>query len=115
MFPRVKETAEAPEEGVVVVARAGAEYEELARIEGPGICADGDVQSVLLKCNRPIEQVRTVRPDAASRTSNALARIVMAKHFHCPVKMCSPDDQGDAQVVIGDRAMRQPPVSYSTV
>ncbi len=89
-------------------------HDELARIDGPGICADGDVQSVLLKCYRPIEQIRTVAPDPASRTSNALARIILTRHFGRPVRMADPPpgEPPDAAVVIGDRAMSDPPAAY---
>ena len=84
--------------------------DDLKMIDGIGICADGDVQSVLLKCNRPLEQVRCVRMDAASRTSNALAQIVLEDHLHLPVRMTHlADAPADAEVVIGDRALREPP------
>jgi predicted solute-binding protein len=79
-------------------------------IDGLGICADGDVWSVLLKCNRPIEQVRTVRPDPASRTSNALARILLQEHFNLSIEMEHVSAAGpvDAEVVIGDPALNAP-------
>ncbi len=80
----------------------------LTMIDGLGICADGEVWSVLLKCNRPIEQVRTVRPDSASRTSNALAKILFHEHFNLSVEMDNipADSPVDAEVVIGDRALK---------
>ncbi len=83
----------------------------LTMIDGPGICADGAVWSVLLKCNCPIEQVRTVRPDPASRTSNALARILLHEHFNLSIEMLDGQDDhpADAEVVIGDRALKAAP------
>ena len=80
-------------------------------IDGLGICADGDVWSVLLKCRRPLEEARVVALDPASRTSNALARIILKDHFHLSVetKHCRPDEPADAAVVIGDRALCDPP------
>ncbi len=83
----------------------------LTMIDGLGICADGAVWSVLLKCNCPIEQVRTVRTDPASRTSNALARIVLQEHFNLSIEMLDGDDDrpADAEVVIGDRALKAAP------
>jgi len=82
--------------------------DNLAMIDGIGICADGDVRSVLLKCNRPLDEVRTVARDVASRTSNALAAILLERHFRAPVEMLPAEDAGraDACVVIGDRALR---------
>jgi len=83
----------------------------LKRIDGLGICADGEVQSVLLKCYRPIEQVRLVGLDPASRTSNALARILLEDHFGLSVEMrhLKPGEPVDAAVMIGDRALCAPP------
>ena len=87
---------------------------QLRMIETVGICADGDVWSVLLKCNLPIEQVQTVEADPASKTSNALAKILLENHFNLSVKMTPPTDdgRGDASVVIGDRALCEPPASF---
>ena len=86
-------------------------YSGLTMIDGLGICADGEVWSVLLKCNRPIEQVRTVRADPASRTSNALARILLQEHFNLSVEMLHGDENSpaDGEVVIGDRALNAAP------
>ncbi len=86
-------------------------YSGLTMIDGLGICADGEVWSVLLKCNRPIEQVRTVRPDPASRTSNALTRILLQEHFNLTVEMenIPAGEPVDAEVVIGDRALTASP------
>ncbi|HDZ20964.1 hypothetical protein LCGC14_0253900 [marine sediment metagenome] len=85
--------------------------EELTIIDGIGICADGDVESVLLKCQRPLDTVRTVGLDAESRTSNALARVLLADHFGLSVEMkhFGPSELPDAAVVIGDRALQGPP------
>ena len=83
----------------------------LGMIDGLGICADGDVQSVLLKCYRPIEQVRRVQPDPASRTSNALARVLLEDHFHLSVRVAPVGDgvSADAAVIIGDAALAAEP------
>jgi len=83
----------------------------LRMIDGIGICADGRVESVLIKCRRPLAEVRLVEPDAASRTSNALAAILLAEHVHLPaeVRQARPGEQADAAVCIGDRALRDPP------
>lgn len=82
----------------------------LARIEGTGICAGNKVRSVLLRCNRPLNEVRTVRLDAASRTSNALARILLSKFWKLDIRLIPPNSgsPADAEVVIGDRALCTP-------
>jgi predicted solute-binding protein len=77
-------------------------------VEGLGIGADGDVDSVLLRCRRPIAEARTVALDPASMTSNALARVLMEKRFRVSVELApmADPDGADAAVVIGDRALR---------
>ncbi len=84
---------------------------DLAFIEGTGICACRKVRSVLLKCRRPLDEVRTVNLDPASRTSNALALILLRDHWKRRVEVVPRDDAApaDAAVVIGDRALREPP------
>jgi len=81
--------------------------DRLATIDGIGICADGAVGSVLVTCNRRLTEVHTVARDPASRTSNALAGIVLAHHLGRPVRMLGPEatERADARVVIGDRAL----------
>ena len=81
---------------------------DLAMIEGLGVAADGVVQSVLLKCNVPLAQVRSVMKDSASATSNALAELLLRRHFRNDVTMVPFRDGAvdvDAAVVIGDRAL----------
>lgn len=83
----------------------------LRMIDRIGICADGRVESVLLKCRRPLAEVRLVEPDSASRTSNALAAILLTEHLGlaAEVRPTRPGEQADATVCIGDRALREPP------
>ena len=80
----------------------------LVRVGQLGICADGAVWSVLLKCNKPLADVGTIQTDAASRTSNALIRVLLTHHFRCSVRLTA-DAGADAAVVIGDRALTLPP------
>lgn len=84
---------------------------DLTFIEGTGICACRKVRSVLLKCRRPLDEVRTLRLDPASCTSNALALILLRDHWKRHVTILPQDDTSpaDAAVVIGDRALREPP------
>jgi len=83
-------------------------HPELTMIEGLGVAADGPVKSVLLKCNVPVTQIKTVGRDPASATSNALAELLLRKHFGCTVEMVDSEDV-DASVVIGDRALCSDP------
>jgi len=86
-------------------------HPELTMIEGLGVTADGPVKSVLLKCNVPVEEIKTVGRDPASATSNALAELLLKKHFGREVEMHDFGllDTPDAAVVIGDRALCSDP------
>lgn len=89
---------------------------KLTKVEGIGVCAKQKVQSVLLKCFSPLAQVRRVELDPASRTSNALAAILLRHHLKLSPQMSYPLAQrsgpSDAAVVIGDRALAAPPAPY---
>lgn len=82
-------------------------YPDLEMIPGLGICADGDVTSVLLQCYQPLSQVRVVGLDPESRTSNTLVQVLMRDHFRIShrVEYSLYDDEADARVCIGDRAL----------
>ncbi len=86
-------------------------HPELTMLEGLGVAADGPVQSVLLKCNIPLKQIKVVGRDPASATSNALAGLLLKKHFNLDVQMVDFHDveRPDAAVVIGDRALCSDP------
>ncbi|MEI8138285.1 MAG: bifunctional demethylmenaquinone methyltransferase/2-methoxy-6-polyprenyl-1,4-benzoquinol methylase UbiE [bacterium] len=81
----------------------------LMALEGTGICAGKEVRSVLLRCNRPLEEVRTVCLDPASRTSNALAQILLKNHWKRTIQIVTNPTEADASVVIGDRALYEKP------
>ena len=78
-------------------------HPELVMIEGLGIAADGPVMSVLLKCNVPVDEIKTIQRDPASATSNALAELLFPN-----VEMVD-GNTADAAVVIGDRALCSDP------
>ena len=82
-------------------------HPELRMLEGLGVAADGPVQSVLLKCNKKMGQLKVVARDPASATSNALAQLLLTKYFKQKVEMRDFVDveRPDAAVVIGDRAL----------
>jgi chorismate dehydratase len=91
------------------------EYQRLDCLEilpGLSIASKGEVKSVLLFSNAPIEEVRTVAVDNSSRTSVALLTILMRKFYSRSVKMIpsAPKPQemlaaADAALVIGDPAL----------
>lgn len=88
-------------------------HPELTLIEGLGICSARKARSVLLRCRKPLEQVRTVERDPASRTSNALAANLLRRHWKQEVRMvaAAAGEPCDAAVVIGDRALCEPPAA----
>ncbi|MDF7825008.1 menaquinone biosynthesis protein [Pontiellaceae bacterium B12227] len=82
-------------------------HPDLTMVQGLGIAADGPVRSVLLKCNKPMGQIKSIGRDPASATSNALAELLMKQYFKQKVEMHDFQtlEKPDAAVVIGDRAL----------
>ncbi|MEN8254361.1 MAG: bifunctional demethylmenaquinone methyltransferase/2-methoxy-6-polyprenyl-1,4-benzoquinol methylase UbiE [Verrucomicrobiota bacterium] len=86
-------------------------HPELTMIDGLGIAANGSVKSVLLKCNVPVDQIKTVARDPASATSNMLAELLLKEHYGREIQMHDFQalEKPDAAVVIGDRALCSDP------
>jgi chorismate dehydratase len=86
-----------------------------ARIIGNyGIAADGNVASVCLYSQVPMDEIETVYLDYQSRTSVRLARILLEKHWHKKVAYKEATEHYidyirgvNAGVIIGDRALQQ--------
>ena len=81
-----------------------------------GIACNGTVRSVLLFSRKPIEQIRTIALDTASRSSVTICELIL-RHFygiqpekHQLEANQNPDDcQTDAFLIIGDRALAYQP------
>ncbi len=76
------------------------------------IASDGPVGSILLFHNVPVHRIRKVAMDASSRTSVALARIVLEERyglvfdsFEHPPDVSAMLERADAALVIGDPAL----------
>lgn len=89
-----------------------------------GIACEGAVRSILLISKRPYSQIRTLAVDSGSRTSVALARILLAERHGCQplFRQMQPrlDDMlthCDAALIIGDPALRIEPdrLAYQTM
>jgi chorismate dehydratase len=91
------------------------EYQRMDKAQilaGISIASKGEVKSVLLLSNKPIEKIQTIAADNSSRTSAALVRIVMRK-FYSRFVTISPAaprpevmlKQADAALIIGDPAL----------
>ena len=76
------------------------------------IACRGDVRSIYLIAQRPLERIRTLAVDLGSRTSVQLARIILWKRYGArpELTVMEPDlprmlDAADAALVIGDAAL----------
>lgn len=83
------------------------------------IACRGPVRSVRLLFRKPPAQVRRLALDVGSRTSAALAQILLNKRYgirpelvSLPLETSFNDIAADAILVIGDRAMKIPPSRY---
>jgi chorismate dehydratase len=64
----------------------------------------GAVNSVFIFSNVPADQIKTLKLDSHSRTSNNLARVLLKFHFKQEISYTTdPDAVTDAIVLIGDR------------
>lgn len=87
----------------------------LEMVKGLGICADGNVESVLLQCRIQLKDVRSIKLDQASKASNLLSKVLVKNHFHIDHVVSFDEDieNADAEVMIGDRALRAEPAFES--
>lgn len=85
-------------------------------VPGVGIACRGAVRSILLVSRLPAHEIRTLAADSSSRTSVALARIILARRYGIrpAVVRRRPDlatmlGEADAALIIGDPALRIDP------
>lgn len=104
-------TADAGVVPSIELARQGLEL-----IPGAGIACRGPVRSILLISKVAPEKIRTLAADSSSRTSVALARIVLARRYRAQPRILTlpPDlpamlEAADAALIIGDPALRLEP------
>ena len=91
---------------------------DLGIVPGVGIACRGAVRSILLLSSRPAREIRTLAVDASSRTSVALARIILARRYGVEPAIVTrqPDvpamlREADAALIIGDPALRIDPAA----
>jgi chorismate dehydratase len=70
-----------------------------------GIVSKGAVNSVVLYSDKKISQIKTVKLDKDSKTSNALIEVLFKNYFKQDVKF-SIDGDADAELLIGDKALK---------
>ena len=97
---------------------------ELDFLPETGIACEGAVRSILLISKQPFGKIRTLAVDSGSRSSVALARILLAERYGCrPEFQAMPPDPEtmlaacDAALIIGDPALRIDPAQlpYQTM
>lgn len=88
------------------------DFERIELLPNHCIGADGAVASVFLFSQCPLQDVKTVILDRHSRSSNGLARLLMAHHWKQSVSFVHPTDthfhrikDRTAGIVIGDKAI----------
>jgi len=89
---------------------------DLAAIPAGCISSAGPVASVLLLSRRPIDQIESLAADTSSRTSVALAQIILTRKYHryvkirpYPPRLEEMLDIADGALIIGDPALRLAP------
>jgi chorismate dehydratase len=92
--------------------------QDLEIIPGQGIACHGAVRSILMISRPPAAQIRTLALDSSSRTSVALARVILERRYGAvPQTVSHAPNLGamlriaDAALIIGDPALRIDPVS----
>ncbi|MBW6414659.1 ABC transporter substrate-binding protein [Candidatus Methylacidiphilum fumarolicum] len=75
-------------------------------VDGIGIVADGDVYSVILVNDKPLDALRTVRADFESRSSVLLLRVIFECFFGKPLRFVSAEEEADGFLLIGDKALQ---------
>lgn len=87
--------------------------QNLPSVPGLGIASDGDVRSIFVVSHVPASEIRSLALDTSSRTSVALARIILERKYGVrPRTIPYPPNVekmltiADAALVIGDPALR---------
>jgi len=89
---------------------------DYGRVPGLGIASRGPVRSILLVSSKPFREIQMLAGDLSSRTSVALARIILAQRYGTEPRVVphEPDltrmlNTADAALIIGDPALHLDP------
>lgn len=89
---------------------------DYGRVRGLGIASLGAVRSILLVSSKPFGEIRTLAGDISSRTSVALARVILDRRYSTSPHILSYEPDlakmlavADAALMIGDPALRLDP------
>ena len=91
---------------------------DYGRVRGLGIASRGPVRSILLVSSKPFGEIETLAGDSSSRTSVALARVILARRYGVQPRVIArpPDlvrmlEDADAGLIIGDPALHLDPTA----
>lgn len=91
---------------------------DYGRVRGLGIVSRGPVRSILLVSSKPFGAIQSLAGDTSSRTSVALARIILGRRYGVeprvishPPELASMLAAADAALIIGDPALHLNPNS----
>ena len=86
------------------------------RVHGLGIASHGAVRSILLVSSKPLDKIQTLAADISSRTSVALAQIILSRRYGAAPAVRSRAPRlremladADAALIIGDPALHLNP------
>jgi chorismate dehydratase len=89
---------------------------DYGRVRGLGIASRGAVRSILVISSKPFREIQTLAGDISSRTSVALARIILGRKYGTEPRVLphAPDltrmlTVADAALIIGDPALHLDP------
>lgn len=98
----------------LVPVAAYATIPDLLIVPDIGVGARGPVRSILLISKVPIEEIRTLAADQASRSSVALCRVLFRKFYGGPRQVVSMKPElrlmlhrSDSALIIGDAALKE--------
>jgi len=87
-------------------------HENYQTVANLGIVSKGPVNSVILYSDKKISQIKTVKLDKDSKTSNALIEVLFKNYFKQDVKfvietpVLAGGVDADAELLIGDKALK---------
>ena len=89
--------------------------ENLRMVPGLGICADGPVESVLLRSQKPLNEIRSIKLFPESRTSNSLIQVLLFQYFgmNHDIHLTYYNQEADAKIMIGDKALCESQTGYT--
>lgn len=89
---------------------------DYGRVSGLGIASRGPVRSILLVSSKPFGEIQTLAGDTSSRTSIALARVILDRRYGASPHILSQEPNlgrmlaaADAALIIGDPALHIDP------